>query len=180
MLAFLNQPRRGADFPVMAQEEDFIWAVRSEGHLVTRKAGWSAREQANQLRNAEPVRTRLARLLKVHTDERAYRIGAKGEETAGSRLAKLDPSEWLVLHDIVLNDKGTNLDHLVIGRAGVFSLNTKHHPKAKVVVTERGFRVNGYRQNYLPVSVSEAGKVTKVLETALGYPVPVRPDNGRR
>lgn len=70
-----------------------------------RKAGGSAREQAIQLRDAAPVRSRVDRLLKVHTDERAYRIGADGEETVGSRLAKLDPSKWLVLHDIVLNEK---------------------------------------------------------------------------
>jgi hypothetical protein len=115
----------------MAEEEELIHAVKSEGHLVTRKAGGSARRQAKELRDAEPVRTRLARLLKVHTDERAFRVGAVGEERVGARLARLDTSRWLTLHDIILNDKGTNLDHLVIGPAGVFSLNTKHHPKAK-------------------------------------------------
>jgi hypothetical protein len=160
---------------LMTEEEEFIWAVKSEGHLVTRNAGGSAREQAKELRDAQPVRTRLARLLKVNTDERAYRVGAEGEETVGRRLARLDPSRWLVLHDIVLNDKGTNLDHLVIGPTGVFSLNTKHHPKAKVIVTERSFRLNGYREAYLPIAVNEAAKVARVLETAVGYPVQVRP-----
>jgi hypothetical protein len=56
-------------------DEDFVWAVKAEGHLITNKAGASARRQAEELRDAESVRTRLARLLKVHTDERAYRIG---------------------------------------------------------------------------------------------------------
>jgi hypothetical protein len=156
-------------------DDDFVWAVKSEGHLISNKAGQSARAQAAQLRAQEPVRTRLARLLKVHTDERAYRVGAVGEETVGSRLAKLDQTNWLVLHDIILNEKGTNLDHLVIGPAGIFSLNTKHHPKATIVVTERGFRVNGHRQNYLPVAVSEAAKVSRVLEAAVGHAVQVKP-----
>jgi hypothetical protein len=156
-------------------DDDFVWAVKSEGHLISNKAGQSARAQADQLRAQEPVRTRLARLLKVHTDERAYRVGAVGEETVGSRLAKLDQADWLVLHDIILNEKGTNLDHLVIGPAGIFSLNTKHHPKAKIVVTERGFRVNGHRQNYLPVAVSEAATVGRVLEAAVGHAVQVKP-----
>jgi hypothetical protein len=159
----------------MAEEEDFIWAVKSEDHLVTRKPGGSAREQAKELRKAEPVRTGLARLLKIHTAERAFRIGAVGEEAVGRRLAKLDSSRWLVLHDIILNNKGTNLDHLVIGPGGVFSMNTKHHPKAKVVVTERTFRVNGYREAYLPMAVKEAAKVARVLEAAVEYPVQVRP-----
>lgn len=159
----------------MAEEEEFIYAVKSEGHLVTRQAGGSAREQAQQLRAAEPVRTRLARLLQVHTDERAYRLGAVGEEEVGRRLAKLDQDRWLVLHDIIRNASGTNVDHVVIGPAGVFSLNTKHHPKAKIVVTERGFRVNSYRASYLPVAVSEATKVALVLGVAVGFPVQVRP-----
>lgn len=74
-----------------------------------------------------------------------------------------------------LNERGTNLDHLVIGPPGVFSLNTKHHPKAKIIVTERSFRVNGHRQNYLPVAASEAAKVGRVLEAATEQPVPVHP-----
>ena len=110
----------------------------------------------------------------MHTGERAYRLGAVGEETVGARLGKLDRSNWLVLHDIVLNEKGTNLDHLVIGPPGVFSLNTKHHSKAKVVVNERSF-VNGYRENYLPVAAHEAANVARILEAAAGFAVHVTP-----
>lgn len=175
LLGFLNRYRFPADLVGMAEEEDFVYYVKGEGHLITNKAGASARQQADELRAAEPVRTRLARLLKVHTDERAYRIGADGEEEVGRRLDKLDPSKWLALHDIIRNHTGTNVDHLVIGPAGVFSLNTKHHPKGKVVVTEKGLRVNGYRTNYLPVAVSEAAKVGQVLERAVGHPVAIRP-----
>ena len=143
--------------------------------LLTRRAGESAREQADALGAARPFHTRLARLLSVHTDERAYRLGAVGEETVGARLDKLDPQKWLVLHDIILSESGTNLDHLVVGPPGVFSLNTKHHPKKKAVVTEKGFRLNGYRTNYLPVAASEAHKVARLLGTAFGHEVYVRP-----
>jgi hypothetical protein len=155
--------------------DDFVWAVKAEGHLAANKAGRSARAEALRLRTAHPVRTRLARLLGAHTDERAFRVGAAGEETVGARLEKLDGSRWLALHDIVLNETGTNLDHLVIGPAGVFSLNTKHHPKGKIVVTKRTFRLNGYRQNYLPVAVNEAKKVGRILTRAAGYDVGVTP-----
>lgn len=154
-------------------DDEFVWAMKSEGHLITRTAGGSARQMANELRQTAPVRSRVARLLGVHTEERAYRIGADGEETVGSRLDRLGTSEWLVLHDIIRNDRGTNVDHLVIGRAGVFTLNTKHHPRAKIAVTERTFRVNGYRQNYLPVAVGEAKKVGDVLSAQLGFEVRV-------
>lgn len=159
----------------MAQDDEFVWAVKSEGHLITNRAGGSARAKSKELRGADPLGTGLARLLRKQNDERAWRIGADGEENVGSRLDRLDQSEWLTLHDIVLNDKGTNLDHLVVGRAGVFSLNTKNHPKKKVVVTERSFRVNGYRSNYLQVAVAEAARVSEVLRRHLDFPVFVHP-----
>jgi len=125
------------------------------------------------------VRTRLARLLNVHTDERAWRIGADGEETVGSRLQRLmkgDKGDWLVLHDIVLNSRGTNLDHLVIGPAGIYSINTKHRPKAKVIVTARSIRINGYREaKYLPAAVAEASTVARTLQLHAGFPLVVHP-----
>jgi hypothetical protein len=174
VLDFLNPCERTADAFNMAEEEEFVWAVKGEGHLITNKAGASARQQAKQLRDAEPVRTRLARLLKVHTDERAHRVGADGEEAVGARLDRLPTPPWMALHDIILNDKGTNLDHLVIGPAGVFSLNTKHHPDKKIVVTEKSFRVNGYAEKYLHVARHEAKKVSEILSAAMGRAIPVR------
>lgn len=159
----------------MSGDDEFVWAVKSEGHLVTNKAGSGARTKAQELRDADPLGTGLARLLRKHTDERAWRIGADAEETVGSRLDRLDQREWLALHDILLNEKGTNLDHLVIGPPGVFSLNTKNHPKKKVVVTERGFRVNGYRTNYLPAAVAEAARVGEVWRRHVDFPVFVHP-----
>ena len=155
-------------------EEEFVWAVKGEGHLITNKAGASAKQTAKELRDAQPFLTRLARVVGVHTDERAYRLGGDGEETVGARLDRLSHPNWMALHDIVRNHKGTNVDHLVIGPAGVFSINTKNHPKAKAVVTEESFRVNGHAQNYLHVARHEASKVSDILSAAMGHPIPVR------
>lgn len=109
------------------------------GHLITNRASGGARAKSKELRDADPLRTGVARLLRKHTDERAWRIGADGEESVGSRLNRLDQTEWLALHDIVLNDKGTNLDHLVIGPGGVF---VGHRPirgaQTRVVRRRRG------------------------------------------
>lgn len=159
----------------MAEKEDFIYAVKSEGHLITNKAGGSARKQAAQLRGEQPILTRLARLFGEHTDERAYRLGAIGEEEVGRRLRRLDEDRWLVLHDIIRNASGTNVDHVVIGPAGVFSLNTKHHPDAKIVVTDKSFRINGRAGNYLHVARHEAAKVAGILSEEVRSPVHVRP-----
>ncbi|MCU1634787.1 MAG: hypothetical protein JWN68_1539 [Nocardioides sp.] len=56
--------------------------------LATNQRGAEAREQAQAVRDAAPVRTVLARVLGVHTDERAWRIGADGEL---AKVAKRDP-----------------------------------------------------------------------------------------
>lgn len=59
--------------------------------LTLNRPGQAAREQAVAHRQAAPVKTLFARVLGVHTDERAWRIGAGGEEAVAARLAKLGP-----------------------------------------------------------------------------------------
>jgi nuclease-like protein len=52
--------------------------------------------------------------------------GAQGEEHVGSLLDGLSPEGWRVVHDASLG-RG-NIDHIVIGPAGVFTVETKSHP----------------------------------------------------
>lgn len=134
-----------------------------------------AREQAVALKQAAPVRTFLARALGVHTDERAWRIGADGEEKVAaqlSKLAKKDP-RWRFLHAIPVGENGSDIDHLVVGPGGVFSLNAKHHPGAKVWVGGNTLMVNGQRQPYIRNSRHEAARASKLLTSACGFPVKV-------
>ncbi len=144
--------------------------------LSTNRAGAAAREQAQAARDAAPVKTVLARVLGVHTDERAWRIGADGEELVAAQLvkaAKKDPS-WRALHAIPVGDRGSDIDHLVVGPGGVFTINAKHHPKAKIWVGGNTFMVNGNRQPYIRNSRHEAGRAAKLLAAACGFPVHVQ------
>jgi hypothetical protein len=52
--------------------------------------------------------------------------GASAEEHVGSLLAQLPPEEWRVIHDASFG-RG-NIDHILVGPAGVFALETKSHP----------------------------------------------------
>jgi hypothetical protein len=52
--------------------------------------------------------------------------GASGEEQVGAVLDTLRGADWRVIHDASLG-RG-NVDHIVIGRAGVFTVETKSHP----------------------------------------------------
>jgi hypothetical protein len=52
--------------------------------------------------------------------------GAAGEEHVGSLLEELSEGGWRVIHDVSLG-RG-NVDHVLIGPAGVFTVETKSHP----------------------------------------------------
>jgi hypothetical protein len=143
--------------------------------LATNRAGAEAREQALAAREAAPVKTFLARALGVHTDERAWRIGADGEEKVGAQLAKAakKDSRWRFLHAIPVGDRSSDIDHLIVGPGGVFTVNTKHHPGAKIWVGGNTFMVNGRRQPYIRNSRHEAARAAELLTAACGFPVHV-------
>lgn len=74
--------------------------------LTNNLPGQAARVQADEAwerRRAEkPIRAVLGRLLDVHTDERAWRIGANGEEQVARQLKRAgerDP-RWRYLHAV--------------------------------------------------------------------------------
>jgi len=52
--------------------------------------------------------------------------GASAEELVGSLLEELARDGWRVMHDASFGHG--NVDHIVIGRAGVFTVETKSHP----------------------------------------------------
>ena len=52
--------------------------------------------------------------------------GAAGEEHVGGLLEELSQAGWCVIHDATLG-RG-NVDHILIGPAGVFTVETKSHP----------------------------------------------------
>ena len=150
-------------------------AARPWIDLAGNRAGAEAREQALARQARAPIRTLLARALDVRTDERAWRIGAAGEEKVASQLARAarkDP-RWRFLHAIPVGNRGSDIDHLIIGPGGVFTVNAKHRPGAKIWVGGDTFMVNGTRQPYIRNSRHEAARASKLLTAATGFPVRV-------
>lgn len=123
-------------------------------------------------RAAEPVRSRFARLLGFHLGEHASRRGANGERVTGWWLGRL-PDGWQVLNDVPVGDAGTNVDHLVIGPAGVFTINTKNLT-GKVWVGPKSILHNRRRTDFLPKASAEARLASRLLSAAIGGPVEVR------
>jgi hypothetical protein len=142
------------------------------GDLAGNRPGQAARAKAVALRRAAPVRTFFDRLFGRRTEERRWRIGADGEEAVGAELAGLN-QRWRVLHAVPIGDRGTDVDHVVIGPPGVFIVNTKHHPTASVWVGGWTFIVNGQRLDYTVKSRNESRWATSLLKAASPSPTTV-------
>jgi hypothetical protein len=115
---------------------------------------------------------RLARLLGVHTAERAVGTGANGEHSTGLWLGRL-PQGWFVFHDVPVGARGADVDHVVIGPGGVFTVNTKNLTGA-VRVNRRSVVHDGFRTDFLPKATAEAHRAARLLSAAIGRPVEVR------
>ena len=154
---------------------------RTWDDLAMRTAGQAAAAQADLLWSQGPeFRGFVSRLLRIRTkgirteEERMWRLGAAGERVVGSELAHL-PSEWRCLHAVPVGDRGSDIDHVVIGPGGVFTLNTKNHRHSKVWVGGRTVLLNGTRVDYIRNSEHEARRAGKLLSQASGLPVSVEP-----
>jgi hypothetical protein len=147
-------------------------AVPEWTDLSANRAGASVRQQAHALRQAAPVRSFLERCLGVKNDERAWRIGADGEAAVAVQLAKLG-DRWRTLHAVTVGNNGSDIDHVVIGPAGIYTINTKNHPNANIWVGGNTFMVNGQRVHYVRNARFEAKRTTAFLATATGLVFPV-------
>ena len=166
-----GQPATTVDpaLPREAADEESAWQDLSQN-----RAGQAVRERAVELRSEAPVKTFVARVFGVHTDERADRVGADGEEEVAWRMRKLGDG-WHVIHSVPVGEKDSDIDHVVIGPPGVFTLNTKNHSRKKVWVAEKAFMVSGQKTNYLRNSRHEAARASKLLTAACGFDVQVEP-----
>ncbi|MCU1588573.1 MAG: hypothetical protein JWN31_2066, partial [Frankiales bacterium] len=109
----------------------------------------------------------------VHTDERAWRLGAEGERLIGGQLAKLEKLGWTVVHDLPIGEKGSNIDHVLVGPGGVFTVNSKYHVGKDIWCAGDTVMVGGFKQPYVRNARHEAKRASKLLSAAYGAPVPV-------
>ena len=143
--------------------------------LTERFAAQSVIEELLALQALVPPRSRLGRIFGASPLSDAswpWYKGALGEIAVGRILAGLGP-EWLVLHAIPVGSGWSDIDHVLIGPAGVFTLNTKNHAGQSVWVAGQTLMVAGNKQRHLYNSAHEAARAAKLLSTAAGVPVDV-------
>ncbi|WP_448006158.1 nuclease-related domain-containing protein [Agromyces bauzanensis] len=100
--------------------------------------------------------------------------GALGELEVARRLAGLGPG-WYVLHAVPVGSGASDLDHVVIGPTGVFTINTKHHRGQNVWVGARRILVNGQRTDHLRNAAYEGKRTSKLLSVSARMLVDVTP-----
>jgi Nuclease-related domain len=112
----------------------------------TGRAGGSARREHQRLvdkRDAaidERWGPRFGRVVRAVTSEpqstRAWAIGASGEEKLAAALAGVDGLR--ALHDRRVRGTPRNIDHIVVGPAGVFVVDAKHY-QGRIEIRNRGW-----------------------------------------
>jgi hypothetical protein len=142
--------------------------------LSLNRPGTTLRSKSREIQTAHPFRVFILRIFDQHSQERAWRRGAEGEEKVGWQLRKLG-DRWKVIHSVPVGSGDTDIDHVVIGPPGVFTLNTKNHLGRRVTVTAKAIYVNGTFQPYVAKSRAEGKRATKLLSASCGYEVIAQP-----
>ncbi|MFD4151085.1 nuclease-related domain-containing protein [Streptomyces goshikiensis] len=126
-------------------------------------------------RGPSTVQRLKAKLLRQSSEWDSWYAGLEGERRVGRELERLSPLGWRVLHGIEKSNGG-DIDHLLIGPGGVFSINTKNHQGASVWVGDSMAKVNGGKPRpYAAASQAEADFVRRVLGRYCAFEVPVEP-----
>jgi hypothetical protein len=142
--------------------------------------------------SAETHRSALARFFgatPLSVEGQQWFSDALGEIAVGALLARLGP-EWVVLHTLpssehVVGDGARrassagaadikDIDHLVIGPAGVFTINTRNHSGQDIWVEGRSVIVAGSSFPHIRDSEHGVGRAERLLEDVRGGAAMVR------
>ena len=120
---------------------------------------------------------RIARLVR---HGRNLRLALEGEKVVGQQLETLRELGYKVIHDVV--GDGFNIDHVIIGPGGVFTVETKSRRKpargrAEILFDGQSVSVNGGSPSREPVIQAEAQArwIGRLLTEYTGKTWPVQP-----
>ncbi|MFJ4220813.1 nuclease-related domain-containing protein [Curtobacterium luteum] len=152
--------RGGAQLTLRARKPGYAvmqecLAIQAEGKALTR---WQ------RFAGTDPLRAEAASWFK----------GALGERRVAAELDALGP-EFTVLHAVPVGSRSTDIDHVVVGPTGVFSINTKNHAGHTVWAGGRTLLVNGHRTPHMHRALQEGERATALLSAAAGGPITVQP-----
>ena len=111
---------------------------------------------------------------------RNLRLAIQGERSVGQGLEELRRAGYGVYHDIP--DDHANIDHVLVGPAGIFTIETKTRSKprkghATVIVDGETISINGRDAGpeLIAQARAQAGSIAKTLKQGAGREFPVFP-----
>lgn len=150
-----------------------VSGVAAPAALTDHVPGQSVMVEALAAQQSAPERGWWARLTgrsPLTADARPWYLGAVGEIRVAQLLSRLGP-EWTVLHAVPVGAGSSDIDHVLIGPAGVITVNTQNHGAQRVWVAGKDFLVAGQRTPYIRNAEHEASRAAKLLTSAVGRPV---------
>lgn len=102
-----------------------------------------------------------------------YESGVIGEQRTAATLHPLLSAGWKVAHAVPLSPT-KDIDHLLVGPAGVIAVNSKH-TTYQVTVDTSSIHVDGHRKPWAESIERDAHLTGRYLSDALRMPVTVRP-----
>ena len=144
--------------------------------LALNAAGHQLDQQIQEAHAAGQRPTLLRRLVLGKHAWSTWERGAIGERLVEAELVKLEEKDprWCHINSIPVGRRGSDIDHLLIGPAGVFTLNAKNHHGCQAWVGGDCFMVNGQRVHHVRNARHEATRASRLLSEAVGWEVPVR------
>ncbi|GAB3523622.1 nuclease-related domain-containing protein [Arthrobacter monumenti] len=143
------------------------------GQLSDRIPGQSVMHQLLLAHLQDTPRSRISRIFGARllgADSLSWYWGALGEVAVGGVLDRLGP-EWTVLHAVPVGRGNSDIDHVVIGPTGVFTLNSKSHTGQAVWSAKNILMIAGKKQRHIYNAEFEANRAAKLLSSAFGRPV---------
>ena len=120
------------------------------------------------------------KIRRAMEEARRIKLGRDGERAVADTLQHLVAQGWQVYHDVP--GDGFNIDHVAIGPAGVFSIETKTRSKpegkrARIVIDRAGLSVAGAPPSHeaLDQAAAQAVWLADLLKRSTSKPFRVRP-----
>jgi hypothetical protein len=93
----------------------------------------------------------------------AWAKGAEGERLTASALESLEGDGYVLLNDLRIPGRRSNVDHVLVGPSGVYVIESKNYSGA-IKITSRAVTLNGRRRDR---DIKEVLREAEVVETAL-------------
>jgi hypothetical protein len=144
--------------------------------LRARRPGYAVMQECLRVQAQAPARTSWQRFWGHDPrcqEARSWFKGVLGERQVAAELDRLGPA-FTVLHAVPVGKGSTDIDHVVIGPTGVFTINTKNHSGQRVWVAGTTFMVAGRKTRNIHAARDEGERAQRLLREAAGFAVPVR------